>query len=257
MIFSKHILIFDATDGENGEFWGIWVQPRDFTISKTKYGNRLERLKISAYGSWHKQVIDLPIHRLDTVNYWKYSAPRRDVERLTIAEIFDLEPDSIGSHEPHVERIQVKRHERDSGALFVLHHPNLSVCGISAGLGGCDGALNADSLVYHLARLKFHDSRLFRQRLKGSLSDERCFCRGFRRILCLFFHSVGLGMNVTASLAQQNGLPNHRHNLQRADNRQNTCKPFESPLYCEILSALLASLIAGRGGWLTGGGHRI
>jgi len=56
---------------------------------------------------------------------------------------------------------------------------------------------------------------------------------------------------------QQERLPNHRSYLQKSDKRQESCKPFEFPLYAEILTALLASLIASWGGWLCGGENRV
>jgi hypothetical protein len=56
---------------------------------------------------------------------------------------------------------------------------------------------------------------------------------------------------------QKSGLPSHGPNLQDADYRQGSCKPFEFPLYSEILAALLASLIASWGGWLWAGGNRV
>src|SRR5206468_4024286 len=58
------------------------------------------------------------------------------------------------------------------------------------------------------------------------------------------------------SLPQQDGLPCHASNLQQSYQYQSACEPSESVLYLEILSALLAGLIASWGGWLWGGGHR-
>jgi hypothetical protein len=73
----------------------------------------------------------------------------------------------------------------------------------------------------------------------------------------LSLHPIGLSLNVPASLAEQNGLPTNKDHLQYADYRQDSCKPFEFPLYDEILAALLTTLIASWGGWLLGGKHRI
>jgi hypothetical protein len=46
------------------------------------------------------------------------------------------------------------------------------------------------------------------------------------------------------------------HPLQNSDSSQNSCKPFEFPLYGNILAALLAGLITSCGGWLSGRGNR-
>jgi hypothetical protein len=44
--------------------------------------------------------------------------------------------------------------------------------------------------------------------------------------------------------------------LHDAYSRQDSCKPFEFPLYSEIFATLLACLIASWGGWLSGRGNR-
>lgn len=96
------------------------------------------------------------------------------------------------------------------------------------------------------------------QRIVGLFFKNReSLCTGFLRIFGLRIHDVGLGMNVASGLPKQDSLPSHRPNLQHSHESQDSCKPFEFPLYSEILAALLASLIACWGGWLWGGGHRI
>jgi hypothetical protein len=72
----------------------------------------------------------------------------------------------------------------------------------------------------------------------------------------LRLHPLRLGMNVAASLFQEPSLPNHSGNLQQSNENQSPCEPSESLLYLEILSALLAGLIASWGGWLWAGGSR-
>jgi len=67
---------------------------------------------------------------------------------------------------------------------------------------------------------------------------------------------IGLPFNVSASLAQQNRLPDHTANLEQTDQYQPACQPYESVLYLEILSGVLAGLIASWGGWLWAGGYR-
>lgn len=66
------------------------------------------------------------------------------------------------------------------------------------------------------------------------------------------FGQSALLFNGFPSSSQQNPLPYHRANLQNPDYRQHPCKQFQLPLYCEIIAALLASLIAAWGGWLWG-----
>jgi hypothetical protein len=73
----------------------------------------------------------------------------------------------------------------------------------------------------------------------------------------LRLHPIGLSVNVASGLSQEQSLPDHTAHLQESNQRQESCKPFQFPLYGEILAALLASLIASWGGWLWGGGHRI
>jgi hypothetical protein len=60
----------------------------------------------------------------------------------------------------------------------------------------------------------------------------------------------GLGLNLSQSAAQQRSLPDHRTGLQETNYHQSACKPFQFPLYGEVVAALLASLIASWGGWL-------
>src|ERR1700678_2971029 len=55
----------------------------------------------------------------------------------------------------------------------------------------------------------------------------------------LGFHPSGLGLDVASRLFQEPSLPNHRYDLQHANYRQDSCKPFDFPLYGEILAALL------------------
>jgi hypothetical protein len=73
----------------------------------------------------------------------------------------------------------------------------------------------------------------------------------------LAFHVRSLGVNITASLLQENRLPDHRGNLQQSNQSQNPCEHNEYSLYLEILASLLAGLIASWGGWLWGGGHKV
>ncbi|HEY0264457.1 MAG TPA: hypothetical protein VGC07_08025 [Granulicella sp.] len=63
-------------------------------------------------------------------------------------------------------------------------------------------------------------------------------------------------MNVLAGLIHQDALPNHAPNLEQSHEYQSACQQDDSVLYLEILSALLAGLIATWGGWLWGGGNR-
>ena len=58
------------------------------------------------------------------------------------------------------------------------------------------------------------------------------------------FHPLGLSMNITTSLPQQKSLPDHRSNLQHANDGQHSCKPLELPLYLQIPAALLTCFIA-------------
>lgn len=72
----------------------------------------------------------------------------------------------------------------------------------------------------------------------------------------LFLHQIGLAFDGSQSLAQKPCLPDHRPGLQYSNQSQDSCKPFEFPLYSEILAALLTSLIAWLGCGLWGAGHR-
>lgn len=76
------------------------------------------------------------------------------------------------------------------------------------------------------------------------------------RITVLPFHVVGLHFDRLQGAFQQTRLPDHRASLQKADYDEAACEPGDSVLYLEILSALLAGLIASWGGWLWAGGHR-
>jgi len=112
-----------------------------------------------------------------------------------------------------------------STPLPILHQLNLSHRGICAGLGDGNGPAQNLGLVLHVPGL--------------------------------FFHPFGLGVNVAASLAYQDSLPNHASNLKRTDYHQTECEPCEPILYLEVLASLLAGLIAAWGGWLWGGGRRV
>ena len=92
--------------------------------------------------------------------------------------------------------------------------------------------------------------------LFGDQTSQLHFCKLLLHPTSLRFHPFGLLVDIDASLIKKNRLPNHRANLQYADYRQDSCKPFEFTLYEEIPAALLASLIACWGGWLLAGGHR-
>jgi IS1 family transposase len=109
----------------------------------------------------------------------------------------------------------------------------------------------------HLLSLQSHFFYLGFHQIPLPLDSRERVSTGGRGVFSLRFHRVGLSMYVSPSLAQQDGLPNHRHYLKQADDYQSSCEPCEFPLYGYILAALLASLIASWGGWLWGGGHRI
>lgn len=70
-------------------------------------------------------------------------------------------------------------------------------------------------------------------------------------------HLLRLCVHFVTGLSQQFGLPYHRANLQKSNDYEAECEPYEFPLYSYILAALFAALIASWGGWLSGGGHRV
>lgn len=70
----------------------------------------------------------------------------------------------------------------------------------------------------------------------------------------LLTHSNPLVVNVGASSRKQDALPDHRHYLKKSNYDQSPSKPFQLPLYLDILACLLTRLIASGCGWLWGRG---
>lgn len=62
------------------------------------------------------------------------------------------------------------------------------------------------------------------------------------------FHLIGLGLNGPERPSEQTRLPEHGNSLQKANNDQTARKPFEFPLYIEILLFGIGYILVAAGG---------
>jgi hypothetical protein len=84
----------------------------------------------------------------------------------------------------------------------------------------------------------------------GSVGTLLSHSNGRLENVSLRFHLPGLATNSSKRAQEENSLPDQRSNLQDSHEGQDACKPFNFPLYAEIIAGLVAQAIGLVGAYL-------